>query len=350
MSAPVLRLEGVRHGFSGTPVLKGMDLTLEAGEILCLLGPSGCGKTTSLLVCAGIERPDGGRVLARNGAGEMVELSSPSHFVPPEKRGIGLVFQDYALFPHMNLLANTGFGLKGAGKKARARRWLEVFGLAARENAFPHQLSGGEQQRAALARSLAPEPNILLLDEPFSSLDRHLRLTLREEIRTLLKEAKTAVIFVTHDPEEAMRMGDKVALMRDGKVVQAGLPAELYDYPADSGAAQFFGEVNLLSGAWRDGIFTAAPFSLPVAEPPPKTARLLVRPESFSLIEGEGEQSLTGKVLSTTRAGSDWVIKLTPQNHEDCTLIARPRAIITPPQDAPLRLFYHPAKLRLLPE
>ncbi|MQT14447.1 ABC transporter ATP-binding protein [Segnochrobactrum spirostomi] len=241
---PRLAYERVSHSFTGLAAVDDVSLSVESGEILCLLGPSGCGKTTLLRIAAGIERQKAGRVVID---GE--EVAGPNRMLPPEARGIGLVFQDYALFPHLTILDNVRFGLAGrpAGPATEtAMRALERVRLAHYAKSYPHNLSGGEQQRVALARALAPEPRVLLLDEPFSGLDRRLRDQVRDDTLAVLRENGATAIVVTHDPEEAMRIGDRIALMRKGRLVQLGTPGALYRRPVDLKAARFFSEINEL--------------------------------------------------------------------------------------------------------
>ena len=209
-----LALEGIHHAYDAAPVVKGVDLVVGPGEIMCLLGPSGCGKTTLLRIAAGLERQSAGRVLID---GE--EVAGPHRFVAPEKRRIGLMFQDYALFPHVRAIDNVGFGLTATPRAERRRvafAMLERLGLAALANAYPHELSGGEQQRVALARALAPAPRAMLLDEPFSGLDERLREQVRDDTLRFLHEAGVPIVLVTHDADEALQMADQIALMRDG--------------------------------------------------------------------------------------------------------------------------------------
>ena len=246
-----LTLESVSHDYDGIPSLNDVSLDIAPGEILCLLGRSGCGKTTLLRIAAGLERPTAGRVLI-NGR----EVSGPSNFLPPEKRGVGLMFQDYALFPHLSILANVMFGLSDLPRQVaatEARRVLGRVGLDAYVDAYPHLLSGGEQQRVALARAIVPRPAVLLMDEPFSGLDRLLRESVREETLAILRETRATCIIVTHDPEEAMRLGDRIALMREGRILQVGTADELYSRPVDIAAARFFSDINEFEGVLENG-------------------------------------------------------------------------------------------------
>ncbi len=245
LSPPRLELEHICCHFDGREVLCGVNLTVRAGEVLCLLGPSGCGKSTTLRLIAGIERQSRGVIRADGRV-----LSDSSVHTPPEARGVGLIFQDFALFPHLSVAQNIGFGLRGPASETRARvgELLERVDLAGYGDTAPHMLSGGEQQRVALARALAPRPRIMLMDEPFSGLDNRLRDGIRDETLAMLKEEGTAVVLVTHEPEEAMRMADQIALMRDGEVVQTGAPYNIYHAPCDRDAAAFFSDINVIRG------------------------------------------------------------------------------------------------------
>lgn len=251
-----LTFEAVTHAYDGVPSLKGVSLDVAPGEIVCLLGHSGCGKTTLLRIVAGLEQPSSGRVSI-----DGVEMAGPARFVPPERRGVGLMFQDYALFPHLTILANVMFGLtfldRAAAERA-ARAALGRVGLEAYASDYPHALSGGEQQRVALARAIVPRPSVLLMDEPFSGLDRRLRDNVRDETIAVLRETRATALVVTHDPEEAMRMADRIALMRGGVLVQIGTAEDLYARPVDLFAARFFSEVNVIPGVAQAGSVATA--------------------------------------------------------------------------------------------
>ncbi|MEM6695084.1 MAG: ABC transporter ATP-binding protein [Pseudomonadota bacterium] len=250
-AAPRLDVIGLTRRFGTKAVVDNLTLRVAAGEVMCLLGPSGCGKSTVLRCIAGVDRPNQGqiRVDGQTLSGDGIEQ-------PPEAREVGLMFQDFALFPHMSVAENVAFGLTGgrAAKADRVRRLLDRVHMARFTDAYPHQLSGGEQQRVALARALAPRPKVMLMDEPFSGLDDRLRDDIRDDTLEVLQEEGTAVLMVTHEPEEAMRMADAIALMRAGRIVQMGTPRALYTAPVDRAAAAFFSDVNSVPGRVRHGI------------------------------------------------------------------------------------------------
>ena len=244
MSDVVLR--GVSKSFGPVRAVQEVDLEIARGELVAVLGPSGCGKTTLLRLMAGFERPDAGSI-AVGGR----ELAGPATFVPPESRRVGVVFQDYALFPHLTVEANVAFGLSRRERDEReriTRTTLELVGLQHKAASHPHELSGGERQRVALARALAPGPELILLDEPFSSLDATLRAGLRREVELILRDAGATALLVTHDQEEALSLADRLAVMREGRIVQVGVPQEVYGRPANRWTAGFVGEVNVLAG------------------------------------------------------------------------------------------------------
>jgi iron(III) transport system ATP-binding protein len=254
---PALRLDArdLTRSFSGRAVVSDVSLAIAAGEVLCLLGPSGCGKSTTLRLIAGVERPDAGTIRLDG------ETVCDGHvFLPPERRSVGLMFQDFALFPHLSVAQNVGFGLTGprAANRDRVRELLDRVDLVRHIDSYPHELSGGEQQRVALARALAPRPRVMLMDEPFSGLDNRLRDGIRDETLRLLKDEGTAVMMVTHEPEEAMRMADRIALMRDGRIVQQGAPYNLYNSPVDKDAAAFFSDINVIRGTVQGGLTRTA--------------------------------------------------------------------------------------------
>jgi iron(III) transport system ATP-binding protein len=229
-----------------TPAVDNISLSLPGGEILALVGPSGCGKTTTLRLIAGLERPESGEICL-NGK----PVAARNLFVPPEKRGVGMVFQEHALFPHLSVAANVAFGLQKVphgGIQARVSAMLSLVGLEKLAQRYPHELSGGERQRVALARALAPEPVLVLMDEPFSSLDADLRLEMREQVRAILKAMQTTAVFVTHDQEEALYMGDRLAVFQRGQLEQVGTPQEIFHAPQTRFVAEFMGNSDFLPG------------------------------------------------------------------------------------------------------
>ena len=272
---------GILKSFDGTtPVLDGVDLVVEPGTTLALLGPSGCGKTTLLRIVAGLEVPDDGTVLVGDRT-----VVGPGVFVAPEERHIGLVFQDWALFPHLSVAGNVGFGLPRAQRRGSPQvdEALDLVGLAGLGGRMPSTLSGGQQQRVALARAVAPRPDVLLLDEPFSNLDASLRGQVRTEIHALLVDLGVTTVFVTHDQDEAFVLGDRVAVMSQGRVVQAGPPDEVYLRPADRWVAGFVGTANLIPGDASGGSAATVlgPVALDVERHGP--VDVLARPEHLDL-------------------------------------------------------------------
>jgi iron(III) transport system ATP-binding protein len=272
----------IHHAYGAKPVLRGIDLDVAPGEILCLLGPSGCGKTTLLRLAAGLESVQRGR-LEIGGA----VMAEGGREVPPERRNVGFVFQDYALFPHLSVAENVAFGLRFSPKGERAWRVMEALARVRLESfatAFPHMLSGGQQQRVALARALAPRPQLLLLDEAFASLDARLREQVRDDTLHVLQEAGIASLLVTHDAEEAMFMGDRIALMREGRIVQVGTPDTLYLKPADRFVAIFLGEVNRLPARVANGEAVTALCRVPAGRfADGSVVEVLIRPEAVRI-------------------------------------------------------------------
>jgi iron(III) transport system ATP-binding protein len=325
-----LTFADVSRRFGDTYALDRVSLDIEPSEILCLLGPSGCGKSTLLRIAAGVERPSSGRVLL-----DEQEVAGPARFVPPEQRGVGLMFQDFALFPHLSILDNVAFGLKSLTRreaKAEAFASLERVGLGHYASEYPHILSGGEQQRVALARAIAPRPSVLLMDEPFSGLDPRLRERMREETLAILHETHATCIVVTHDAEEAMRMGDRVALMRAGTVVQTGTALDLYRAPKDILAARTFSDLNELPSRVEQGS-AATPLGRFFANGLPDGAEAIVCVRQRGvrlLIAGQG---VPARVLDTRFLGDVALVELAVQG-VDAPILARVKESDVPPQGA----------------
>lgn len=294
MSAASITLNNVTRAYEGRRVVDGVSLLAPAGQVLALLGPSGAGKSTVLRLIAGLEPIDDGEIRL---AGERV--SSRRHTLAPEARRVGFVFQDYALFPHLDALNNVAFGLDGmtrAEREAAAQRWLDRVGLAARARAFPHELSGGEQQRVALARALAPSPRAVLLDEPFSGLDPSLRAELRDVALTALAEAHATAVFVTHHADEALLVADRLAIMRDGRVLQEAAPREAYRNPASAEAAAALGPVNTFDAIVQRGEAITPFGAIPAPNlPDGAQARVCVRAEAVLLAPGDGVRIVSRK-------------------------------------------------------
>lgn len=278
---PRLTARNLTRRFDGRTVVRDLSLELLAGQVTCLLGPSGCGKSTTLRMIAGVDQPDDGEILL-----DGIPVAGPGLHVPPERRGAGMIFQDFALFPHLTVGDNISFGLPRRGKAARQRvlELLERVSLPGYAEAFPHELSGGEQQRVALARALAPRPRVMLMDEPFSGLDNRLRDGIRDETLAILKEEGTAVLLVTHEPDEAMRMADDIALMRGGQIIQRGAPYNIYNAPIDRAAAAFFSDINVIQGRVQ-GALTRTPFGEFLAPGYPDDAKvdIVIRPQHIRI-------------------------------------------------------------------
>jgi iron(III) transport system ATP-binding protein len=328
--AEQLTFEDVSRSFGETLALDHVSLDVPPGRVLCLLGPSGCGKSTLLRIAAGVERPSSGRVLI-----DGQEVAGPARFVPPEKRGIGLMFQDYALFPHLSILDNVAFGLRWMGRReahAEALAALARVGLARYASEYPHILSGGEQQRVALARAIAPRPGIMLMDEPFSGLDPRLRQKMREETLAILHETRATCIVVTHDAEEAMRMGDQVVLLRRGRVVQTGSALELYRAPKDILAARTFSDLNELAAKIENGAARTALGAFPANGLAPASGAIVcIRQGGVRLLPaGEGTPA---RVLDVRFLGDVALVELAVEGLET-PFLARVREGATPAQGA----------------
>ena len=278
-----VKVEGVSKTFDEQSVLAKIDLKIATSEILSLLGPSGCGKTTLLRSIAGLENPEEGRITIC----DQIVLDDDIH-VAPEKRKVGMVFQDAALFPHMTVEQNVSYGLKkDVPKKQRVAELLEIVGLPNFEKRRPETLSGGQKQRVALARALAPRPSVLLLDEPFSNLDSALRVEVRAEVPRLIGELGITTIFVTHDQDEAFLLGDRVAVMNDGKILQVDSPNVIYDKPSNNWIASFVGAVNLVRcKASGDKAETPIGF-LKLDQDHDGDVELVIRPENLVITSGD---------------------------------------------------------------
>lgn len=337
---PALALGDVRHRFDRQPVVNGVDLNVAPGEVVCLLGPSGCGKTTLLRIAAGLEVLQEGAVSLE---GRTVAAPGRRH-VPPEKRSVGLAFQESALFPHLSVVENVMFGLKplpASERRRRALARLEQLGMADYAETYPHMLSGGQQQRVALARALAPEPRLMLLDEPFSSLDARLRDRIRDDTLHVLKNVGAATLLVTHDPEEAMFMADRIALMRDGEIVQTGTPRELYCAPCDPFVVTFFGGVNELAGVVENGK-VATPVGTIEAGwlPEGSDATVMVRPEALRISERDADHNdhAHSHVIMAKLLGRSSLIHLCAHGPggEDAHLHARVPGVFLPAEGQPV--------------
>ncbi len=297
-----LSFEGITHSYSGNVVVDNVSFCVGSGEVICLVGPSGCGKSTTLRIAAGLEEVQEGRVII---GGKL--MAGDGLHMPPELRNVGLVFQDYSLFPHLKVLENVAFGISGrepgGSRKQAAQVMLEKVGLGHLANEFPHTLSGGEQQRVALARALAPKPSLMLMDEPFSSLDIGLRDKIRNDTLELLKDLGTATLLVTHDPEEAMRMADRIVLMRDGRLVQEGPPNRVYSNPDGPFCCTFFSKINRLQAIVDKGIVITPLGIIEVDQIENGVpVEVLVRPEAVHIHEcAEGNSSAARAIVVNSR-------------------------------------------------
>jgi iron(III) transport system ATP-binding protein len=298
MDCSMIRLDGATKRFGAVTAVDGATLCVDRGDVVALLGPSGCGKTTLLRLVAGFERPDSGTV---DVAGRRV--GGGGAWVPPEQRRIGMVFQDYALFPHLTVGENVGFGLSRRTRPGRVPELLAVVGLDGLGRRYPHELSGGQQQRVALARALAPAPELVLLDEPWSNVDPFMRESLRAEVTDIIRSLGVTIVLVTHDREEAFSVADRIALMRNGRVVQEGTSEEIYFAPESRWAAEFVGAGNVLRGRVVDGIVQTPIGAFPAnGASAAQAADVLVRPE---LLELEPDPAGAAEVVGREFRGHD---------------------------------------------
>ena len=300
-----VQCKGVHKAFSETPAVRGIDLAVGYGEILALLGPSGCGKTTTMRLIGGFARPDAGEVFIGG------KLVAGNHtFAPPEQRRVGMVFQSYALFPHLNVADNVLYGLRrDKQRKERMQEVLELVGLASLDRRLPHELSGGQQQRVALARALAPRPAVLLLDEPFSGLDAGMRDQVRRDVLQILRKSQTTTILVTHSQEEALLMGDRVAVMNEGRIEQIGSPESLYLRPATRFVAEFVGSTFFVRGiAQADGVATEIGFwAQPMAQAAGAPVSVALRVDDVTL---EPDCDGEARILQTIYRGDSYLYEV----------------------------------------
>jgi iron(III) transport system ATP-binding protein len=315
-------MSGLYKAFGSHTVLAGVGLQVPAGSFTAILGPSGSGKTTLLRLLAGFDRADAGVIRI----GDRTVDGDGTH-VPPERRQIGYVPQEGALFPHLSVAANVGFGLRPKDRRGpRTADLLEGVGLAGLGGRYPHQLSGGQQQRVALARALAISPEVVLLDEPFASLDTHLRASVRHDVQQICRAAGTTAILVTHDQDEALSMADRIAVLRDGVIVQYAPPEELYTRPADPALARFVGDANLVDGQLADVTTVDTIFGRLQLEPggaapgPSGPVTVLIRPEQLELVSPSGPlaggalDGLTARVLACEYYGHDTIVQVQPDD------------------------------------
>jgi iron(III) transport system ATP-binding protein len=308
--AALLELEEVSHAYDRRPVLTRLSFRVERGSIACLLGASGCGKTTVLRCIAGFENVTAGQILLNGRV-----MSRPGYTTPPERRRIGMVFQDYALFPHLTVARNIAFGLRGmtdAERAARVEELISIVGLEQVRNHYPHELSGGQQQRVALARALAPNPDLLLLDEPFSNLDVEMRERLSLEVRDVLKQQNITAILVTHDQHEAFNIADEIGIMAGGTIEQWDTPYRLYHEPASRFVADFIGQGVFLPGTVLDGNRIQLELGIlegPAAQkwPPGAVVDVLLRPDD---IQHDDSSPLRARVLHKAFRGAEFLYTL----------------------------------------
>ena len=345
----MLEFDQVKHAYDSKYSVDGVSFCVERGEVVSLLGPSGCGKTTLLRLAAGLEKPRSGCIRLD---GQL--LSDSQVTMPPEQRGIGYMFQDYALFPHLTVLQNVTFGLSNSGSEA-TRRGLDVLEQVGIENAadlFPHELSGGQQQRVALARALAPNPAVILLDEPYAGLDSRLRERVRDEMLHVLKAANAVALMVTHDAEEAMFMSDRIVVLRDGKMVQSGRPVNLYCQPNSAFVAEFFGEVNRLEGCVTNGCIKTVlgEFSAPDHMQEGDSASIVIRHEALNIEPNGAGEDANAFVMEARLLGRASLIHLSvPAGTEELHFHARVPGLNSLQTGSPVRITVDAAQAFVFP-
>ena len=342
MGCGMVCLHDVGKRFGDVRAVEGAQFCVEEGELVALLGPSGCGKTTLLRLIAGFERPDAGEILV---AGRPV--AGGGRWVPPEHRRVGLVFQDYALFPFLTVAENVIFGVRRRERGRRLAELLRLVGLDGLEARYPHELSGGQQQRVALARALAPQPALVLLDEPWSNIDPLRRGELRDELAAILRRAGVTVVLVTHDREEAFSLADRIAIMRDGTIVQEGSPEELYGAPADRWTAEFVGAANFVPGTVRGDLVETLLGRFPVAPSPGNRllrgadgVQVLIRPEQLEL---QPDPSGSAEIVAREFRGHDVFYRV--RVGDGLTLVSQRPSTEVVPLGARVRVLPHSARV-----
>lgn len=338
----MLKFRSIEHSYNAHPSVQDVSFEVNEGEVVTLLGPSGCGKTTLLRLAAGLETPRGGEITLNGDV-----ISSPGVSMPPEKRGIGYMFQDYALFPHLTVMENVIFGLGDKNSAAIGRglevlREVDIEGLA---DAYPHELSGGQQQRVALARALAPNPSVILLDEPYAGLDSRLRERIRDQMLHVLKASNTAALMVTHDAEEAMFMSDRIIVLRNGEIMQTGRPVNLYCQPNSAFVAEFFGEVNRLDAIVEDKLIKTplGDFDAPEGMADGDKASVVIRHEALH-VEPESANA-NAEVMEARLLGRASLIHLSvPTGTDELHLHARVPGLNSLPAGSPVRITVDPSQ------
>ncbi|MBT4888265.1 MAG: ABC transporter ATP-binding protein [Rhodospirillales bacterium] len=349
-----LSMQNISHAFGKQKILSNISIEVEAGQVACLLGPSGCGKTTLLRIAAGLEHLQHGRITI----GERLVAEDTGHHAPPERRNVGLMFQDYALFPHLNVIKNIGFGIKGTS--AQRMLWidgaLERMGLTGYADRYPHELSGGQQQRVALLRALAPEPSVLLLDEPFSGLDATRRASVREQTLGFLKDAGHSAMMVTHDPEEAMFMSDTLFIMDNGLLVQSGNPIEIYRNPKNAFVASLFGQTDGIEGTVGNNGKISTPVGTFMAPGLAEGSRvdILIRPEGVNTreVNSGSNGAVALRVISARPIGRSSHLCLGTQSNVTpvCTIHARVPGIHLPEPGSLVDAIIDPSQVFVFPK
>lgn len=347
-----LALEGISHRFGDVTAAEEVSLEVHPEELVCLLGPSGCGKTTLLRMAAGLERPQQGRVRI---GGQLVADARAGAWVPPEQRNVGLVFQDAVLFPHLTVLENVAFGLNRVTARERERRGralLAQLGLGPFAESYPHVLSGGQQQRVALARALAPAPRIMLLDEPFSGLDARLRDRIRDDTLHLLKRSGTATLLVTHDPEEALFMADRIAVMRDGRIIQQGNPLDVYCNPVDPFVVRFFGDCNEVRGVVQQGRVETPAGTLEASHLAEGTqVQVLIRPEALRVLPVSPDSRRSGShvLMSRLLGRASFIHLCVHHGNDEYHMHAHMPGVFLPQRDQPVDIQLDPQQAFIFP-